>query len=79
MCNEKNEFESTSDERIENNVMRHKYKTLSDNEKEQMSNVKDIGLTLHAYISTIGDSKEIEIAKQKVEEAVMWATKHITK
>lgn len=69
---------STSDERTVNNVMRHAYRVLSDDEKAQMQAVKDKGLELHELIEGIGGSRELSLAKTKSEEAVMWAVKHIT-
>lgn len=69
---------STSDERTVNNVMRHQYKVLSDEEKQQMQKVKDIGLDFFNYVGELGDSRELSLAKTKIEEAVMWAVKHIT-
>lgn len=70
---------STSDARIINNVMRHEYKVLNEAEKEQMKTIKDIGLDFHNYLTAIGSSRELSLAMTKVEEAVMWAVKHITK
>lgn len=72
------EVRSTSDERVVNNTMRHQYRVLSDAEKAQMQQVKDMGLALHDLIGGIGASRELSLAKTKVEEAVMWAVKHIT-
>lgn len=72
-------FESTSDERTTNNVMRHKYRQLTEAEKLNMQAIKDYGLGFHDLLSTIGDSREMSLAKTKIEEAVMWATKHVTK
>lgn len=69
---------STSDERTVNNVMRHGYRVLSDEEKAQMQQVKDDGLALWELFDRIGNSREISLAKTKIEEAVMWAVKHIT-
>jgi len=69
---------STSDERTTNNVMRHAYRVLSDEEKLLMQKLKDMGLEIHEFIDKIGNSREISIAKTKIEEAVMWAVKHIT-
>lgn len=73
------EVSSTSDERVVNNVMRHEYRVLSDSEKEAMKSIKDHGLLFHQYLDSLGASRELSLAKTKVEEAVMWAVKHITK
>ncbi len=70
--------QSTSDQRTVNNTMRHAYRVLSDAEKANMSSIKDKGLEFHELVSGIGNSREISIAKTKIEEAVMWAVKHIT-
>jgi hypothetical protein len=72
-------IDSTSDARTVNNVMRHEYRVLSDEEKNAMRAVKDLGFELHNLIDSIGSSRELSIAKTKIEEAVMWAVKHITK
>ena len=72
-------MQSTSDERTTNNVMRHEYRVLTDEEKAKMQWLKDAGLQLHELIESIGSSRELSLAKTKVEEAVMWAVKHITK
>lgn len=70
---------STSDARVLNNVMRHNYRVLSQAEKEQMLQVKDAGLLFYDVVESIGQSRELSIAKTKIEEATMWATKHLTK
>jgi hypothetical protein len=70
--------DSASDDRTVNNTMRHAYRVLSDAEKANMSAIKDAGLAFHNIISGMGNSREIALAKTKVEEAVMWAVKHIT-
>lgn len=70
--------ESTSDERTVNNTMRHKYRVLSEAEKANMSSIKDMGLQFHSMIEGLGNSRELSLAKTKIEEAVMWAVKHIT-
>ena len=76
--NDKTHVPSTSDERILNNVMRHEYRVLSDMEKADMKTVKDDGLDFVALLDSIGSSRELSLAKTKIEEAVMWAVKHIT-
>ena len=80
--------DSASDERTVNNVMRHEYRVLSDAEKQQMQAIKDKGLDLVALLHVIGGtdptgerqaSRELSLAQTKIEEAVMWAVKHITR
>lgn len=71
--------DSKSDERVVNNVMRHTYRVLSEDEKNIMQTIKDKGLELHDLIEGIGQSRELSLAKTKTEEAVMWAVKHLTK
>jgi len=70
--------ESTSNDRTINNTMRHTYRVLSQSEKENMALVKDHGLAMFDFIDTLGNSRELSLAKTKVEESVMWAVKHIT-
>lgn len=71
--------DSTSDARTANNTMRHRYRVLSDEEKQQMQAVKDKGLELHELIKSMGTSRELSLAATKTEEAVMWAVKHLTR
>lgn len=70
--------DSTSDDRVANNVMRHNYRVLSDEEKAQMKEAKDRGLEFVEFLDKIGNSRELSLAKTKMEEAVMWSVKHIT-
>lgn len=70
--------DSASDDRTVNNTMRHAYRVLSPEEKAAMSEIKDMGLAFHDRIAALGNSREISLAKTKVEEAVMWAVKHLT-
>lgn len=70
--------DSTSDGRTVNNTMRHQYRVLSDAEKANMAKIKDMGLSFHEFIAGLGNSRELSIAKTKIEEAVMWGVKHIT-
>ncbi len=72
---------STSDDRTANNVMRHEYRVLSDEEKKKaMQHIKDAGakfiFSLDLYVH---DGREKSLAVTKIEEAVMWAVKGITK
>jgi len=70
---------STDDKRTVNNVMRHQYRVLTDQEKISMQLIKDKGLEFHDLIKSIGTSRELSLAATKVEEAVMWAVKHLTR
>ena len=70
--------DSTSDERIVNNVMRHQYRVLTDEEKAQMQELKDKGLEFWELLDSIGSSRELSEAKTYIENSVMWGTKHIT-
>lgn len=71
--------DSTSDQRVVNNVMRHEYRVLSEEEKARMQYIKDQAMSLHEYIRMMGPSRECSLAQTKIEEAVMWAVKHITR
>lgn len=79
---------SASDERTVNNTLRHSYRVLSDAEKEMMTALKDRGADFLAFLHKAGGtqanqdrmgSRELSIAQTKLEEAVMWAVKHVTK
>jgi len=77
---------SHSDNRTMNNAVRHTYRKLSSVEKQQMVDVKDAGAAFLGLINEIGGtgtserkaSRELAHATTKIEEAVMWAVKHIT-
>jgi hypothetical protein len=73
-----NRVDSTSDARTVNNTMRHAYRVLTDEEKAAMQKVKDDGLAFHELVDSLGSSRELSLAKTKIEEAVMWAVKHLT-
>lgn len=73
-----NTVPSTSDQRTVNNVMRHAYRVLTDEEKAAMQKIKDDGLAMVEFFDSLGSSREMSLAKTKVEEAVMWAVKHLT-
>lgn len=80
--------DSTSDARTVNNVMRHAYRVLGDAEKSQMQALKDAGLAFVNLLHDVGGtdasgdryaSRELSLAGTKIEEAVMWGVKHITR
>lgn len=60
-------------------VMRAAYRQLSDLEQTTMFEVKKLAEDLHTRLELIGQSRELALAKTNLEQAVMWAVKHITK
>jgi len=72
-------MDSTDDKRTVNNVVRHEYRVLSEDEKAQMKRLKDLGLTFIEACDEIGSSRELSLAKTNAEQAVMWAVKHVTR
>ncbi|RWY37139.1 hypothetical protein EP867_17540 [Falsigemmobacter intermedius] len=73
------EVNSASDDRTANNVVRHAYRVLTDAEKAQMLELKDLGAAFIAKCQEIGGSRELSLAITNAEQAVMWAVKHVTK
>ena len=59
-------------------VMRIQYKVLDDKSLNDMHKIKSDAADLYDCIDELGESRELSIAKTKLEEVVMWATKHIT-
>lgn len=71
--------DSESDDRTANNTVRHQYRVLNDTEKRQMVEIKDLGQQFLDKCDEVGPSREVSLAKTKIEEAVMWAVKSITR
>lgn len=59
-------------------VFRKEYRPLTSQEKAQMEEVKNRAEGLYEVLTNIGTSRELSLAKTKLEELVMWAVKHIT-
>lgn len=70
--------DSASDDRTANNAVRHTYRVLSDAEKAQMVELKDLGAAFINACNAIGKSRELSLAITNAEQAVMWAVKHVT-
>ena len=75
---------AAGDDRVINNSLRHQYRVLSEAEKALMVHIKDQGQILLDLLGEINlhaanSGREISIAKTKLEEAVMWAVKGLTK
>lgn len=72
--------DSESDERTVNNDVRHKYRVLNAEEKEAMVKIKDDAIAWMRFVDAmVPGGREAAIAKTKMEEAVMWAVKGLTK
>lgn len=87
--------DSASNAQTINNAVRHQYRIPSDDEKTAMVAIKDKGQELINLIDALNTSEELPrddgalvslainrealIAIERVEEAVMWAVKCITK
>lgn len=71
--------DSASDDRTVNNAVRHTYRVLNDDEKQQMVELKDLGAAFIEKCQEIGASRELSLAITNAEQAVMWAVKHVTK
>lgn len=74
--------DSASDARTVNNdpnTVRHNYRVLNDAEKAQMVAIKNKGAEFIGLLEEIEQTREVKIAWQKIEEAVMWAVKSVTK
>ncbi|MBR9764123.1 MAG: hypothetical protein GYB53_11515 [Rhodobacteraceae bacterium] len=79
--------DSTSNERTTNNAVRHKYRVLTEDEKQEMQEVKDMGAAFIAKLHQIGGtdpagdrfaSRDLSLANTHAEDAVMRAVRHIT-
>jgi len=79
--------DSTGDKRTANNAVRHNYRILSDAEKAQMQEIKDMGAAFIAKLHEIGGtapegdrfaSRDLSLANTHAEDAVMRAVRHIT-
>jgi hypothetical protein len=60
------------------NVFRHAYKPVSPQQKRDIQRIKDQAAFLYGDIDELGGSRELSLAKTKLEECVFWATKHLT-
>lgn len=83
----KKHVDSAGDERTANNAVRHKYRVLSDLEKAQMQEIKDLGAAFISKLHEIGGtdpagdrfgSRDLSLANTHAEDAVMRAVRHVT-
>jgi hypothetical protein len=80
-------IDSGDDRRVGNSPVRHAYRVLSDAEKAQMAEIKDLGLAFIRKQHEIGGtqvdgdrfaSRDLSLANTHAEDAVMRAVRHIT-
>lgn len=59
----------------------HSYETrpLSELEKLNVSHLQDMGKNFNTMCDSFGEGEELSTAKTKMEEAVFWAVKYLTK
>ena len=82
-------IQSTDDERVDNNPpqrpvlpgdpMRVQYRLLTDDEKRLMGELKLAFEDLWSKVDALGGSRETSLAKTHIEDACMWAVKHLTR
>jgi len=57
------------------------YRSLTDTEKDQVALIREKGMELQLVLedleSSTGSSKELSEARTRLDEAVMWATRHV--
>lgn len=76
--NNTNSVDATDTNRIVNNYGRHKYRVLSDEEKQLVSDVKNATHDFGVLLDSLPPSREISLAITKLEEASMWAVRGLT-
>ena len=72
-------IDSTNDQRTENNGMRHQYRVLSDDEKAVIDVIKRCGDEFLKIFDQLEQGRETALARTKIEEAVMWPVKGVTR
>ena len=62
-----------------NNLEQHALRVLSNNETlRKIKALREQGDTFLNLLQSFGNSRELDLARVKVEEAVMWATTHLS-
>lgn len=60
------------------NVFRPVYRELNEEEKNLIDSIKTKAYELYCFLEVVPASREVSLAKTKLEESVMWAVKRIT-
>ena len=59
--------------------LRRRHRDLTPTEIAAVQALKDAGERFLDLCETLGESRETSIARMKIEEAVMWAVKHVSR
>ena len=59
-------------------TFRRAHRVMSEEESDHLSRIKERAQELLDEIRAIGETRETALAKSRLEEAVMWATKGLT-
>ena len=71
---------STDARTVNNSMVRHSYRVLSDEEKAGMVKIKDAGQAfIDLVTTTLGQTREASLAITNAQQAVMWAVNGLTK
>jgi len=70
------DLEDKEEDTVED-VMNAEPRKLSLEELSSIEEIKEVGNDFYAMLHSLGNSREMEIAKLKLEECVMWAVKGI--
>lgn len=62
---------------VASDPFRKEYRPLTNEEQSLVKLIKGFAADLHDLLTETGNSRELSIAKTKLEEAVFWATKHV--
>ncbi len=68
----------TTSENTMSDVMRQTYRQLSTGASAAILEIKQDAAALYSKLESLGSSRELSLAKTKLEEVVMWATKHLS-
>jgi phosphoribosylaminoimidazole-succinocarboxamide synthase len=68
-----------SEENQNNDIFRKSYRDLTSDERDAIMKVKNLARIVAEFLDELPASREISLARTKLEECVMWATKSITR
>ncbi len=78
MNEDSQKFDSTDDRRIENNIARHQYRKLTDEEKSIMAEIKNKEQDFVDLVASLGQGREYSNAITNMQQASMWAVRGLT-